>query len=115
MKHEPVYLNGAMRRSVKNAIIETCAKRGWHLFALNVRTNHGHSVVANPGKKPDFILSAFKANATRKMREDGCWNLDHSPWAEKGSKRWLWTERAVENAIDYVVNRQGAELPDTFE
>ena len=111
-KHPPVKLDAARRRSVKNAITETCDKRGWCLAAFNVRTNHVHSVAMAPNSSADMVLNAFKANATRKMREDGCWPYDHSPWAEKGSKRKLWNERSVANAINYTLNGQGDDLPD---
>ena len=100
-KHPPVKLDAARRTSLRNAILETCEKRGWHPFAVNVRTNHAHAAVTAPNRSPDTVLNAFKGNATRKMREDKCWPYDHSPWAEKGSKRG--SERSVANAIDYVL------------
>jgi hypothetical protein len=62
--------------------------------------------------KPERALNAFKANATRQMRQDGCWRRQHSPWADKGSKRYLWNERSLERAIDYVINGQGDELSE---
>jgi REP element-mobilizing transposase RayT len=82
------------------------------LHAVNVRTNHAHAVVSIGVVKPERALNAFKANATRQMREDGNWPQTHSPWADKGSKRHLWTERSVALAIDYVLNGQGEDLPD---
>ena len=57
-------------------------------------------------------MTAFKANATKQMRNDEGWHFEHSPWAEKGSKRNLWNERSIANAIDYVLNGQGDDLPD---
>ena len=69
--------------------------RTWHLHALNVRTNHIPIVVSIGSIKPERALSAFKANATRQMREDGAWQKESSPWAEKGSKRYLWTEQSI--------------------
>ena len=111
MKHDPVYLPASRRRCIISAIEETCDKRGWNLLAVNARTNHVHTVVSAPETDPDTILSAFKANATRQMREAGCWNNDHSPWARKGSKRRLWNERSVWNAVNYVLNGQGEDLP----
>lgn len=111
-KHAPVYLNAARRASVKNAIIDTCSKRNWHLYSSNIRTNHGHLVMANPGSKPELILSAIKANGTRQMREEGLWLNEHSPWSAGGSKRMLWNEPSIANAIDYVLNGQGDDLPD---
>jgi REP element-mobilizing transposase RayT len=112
LKCPPVKLNAARRASTENALRETCAKRGWLLRAINVRTNHVHAVVSIGEVKPKLALNAFKANATRQMREDHCWPHPHSPWAERGSKRNLWNERAVERAIDYVLNGQGDDLPD---
>jgi hypothetical protein len=57
------------------------------------------------------VLKAFKANATRKLREEKLWEHGFSPWARKGSKPRLWNEKSVEKAIDYVLNGQGDELP----
>lgn len=74
LKQPPVLLDARRRHSVEAAIRETCGIRTWSLFALNVRTNHVHSVVNSPGEKPRAVMTAFKANATRQMREDGCWS-----------------------------------------
>ncbi len=112
LQGEPVVLDASQRRSVEAAIRETCTFRHWHLHAVNARTNHVHVVVSIGLIKPERALTAFKANATRQMREDGCWVGDQSPWAEKGSKRYLWNERSVARAIDYVLYGQGDELPD---
>ena len=112
IKHEAVILDASQRSSVERAIRETCSIRNWYLHALGVRTNHAHAVVAAGGKKPEFVLNAFKANATRQMRKDGSWNHEHSPWAEKGSKRYLWNERSVWEACNYVLNGQGDDLPN---
>ena len=108
----PVRLNAKRRRSVETAIRETCSIRHWNLLALNIRTNHVHSVVATGIKRGELALNAFKANATRKMREDGAWASDRSPWADKGSCRRLWNENSVSNAINYVLYGQGDDLPD---
>jgi REP element-mobilizing transposase RayT len=111
LKTTPLKLRARHRKSVLHAIKETCRIRKWRLYALSVRTNHVHSVVwAN--KKPEQILGAFKANATRQLREDGLWPHPFSPWADKGSKRWLWTEQSLIEAIDYVLYCQGDELSD---
>ena len=112
LKHPPVVLNAKQRHSVEKAIRETCAIRGWHLYAINVRTNHVHVVVAIGITRPDTALIAFKSNATRQMRTDGCWASERGPWVEKGSRRNLWNERSIWNACDYVLNGQGDDLPD---
>jgi len=58
------------------------------------------------------VLNAFKANATRQLREDGLWLKEFSPWARKGSKKRLWNEQSVARAIEYVLYGQGDEPPD---
>jgi REP element-mobilizing transposase RayT len=110
-KSHPVTLDTAQRSVVEGAIRETCEIRKWLLRALNVRTNHVHAVVSIGTVKPENVLNAFKANATRVMREKNRWKENGSPWAAKGSKRRLWNERSIEMAIDYVINGQGDELP----
>ena len=112
LKGEAVILDVSQRSSVESAIRQTCVFRKWLLRALSVRTNHVHVVVSIGEKKPELALNAFKANATRQMRQDGCWQHERSPWVDKGSKRNLWNERSIERAIDYVINGQGDELPE---
>ena len=112
LKSAPVLLNAGQRASVETAIRDTCEHRKWHLHACNVRTNHAHSVVSIGTKKPELALNAFKANATRQMREDGHWQASHSPWVDRGSKRYLWTERSLAAAIEYVLYGQGDDPPD---
>lgn len=112
LKQHPFVLRAAARRSVENAIRETCSIRNWQLHAFNVRTNHVH-IVVTANRNPRFVLDAFKANATRHLRRDQCWQHQFSPWAEKGSKRRLWNEQSVANAIDYVLNGQGDHLQQT--
>ena len=115
LKARPLILKARHRSSIESAIRETCDFRKWQLQALNVRTNHVHSVVSAGQKKPGVVLNAFKANATRQLREDGLWSYSFSPWADKGSKRRLWNERSIARAIDYVLNGQGDDLPDFDE
>ena len=111
LKTDPFILGARERRAVDKAIRETCRIRKWHLQALNVRTNHVHTVVT-ANREPALVLNAFKANATRQLRQDQLWCHSFSPWADKGSKIRLWNERSVVNAIEYVVNGQGDDLPN---
>ncbi len=114
LKQAPVELDGARREAVAAALREVCTYRGWSLHALNVRTNHLHAVVS-AACKPEKVLNDFKAYATRGMRTAGLWKHTTSPWAEKGSRRYLWKEKSVARAIDYVLNHQGNELLPDFD
>jgi len=94
LKQPPVRLNSRQREVVKGAIHETCTIRGWQLWSVNIRTNHVH-VVVSANKKPEAVLSALKANATRAMREAGLWTSDLRPWEFRGSKNYLWSEKPI--------------------
>lgn len=108
----PVFLSAAMRDSVETAIKETCHFRDRILYAINIRTDHGHVVVDAGSESPSKVLQALKANATRYMRQRGVWREDFSPWSVRGSKRYLWNDKSVNAAIDYVLYGQGDELPN---
>ena len=109
MKLAPVKVNRIRRSAINDGIKETCELRKWKLHAANIRTNHVH-VVISAWCDPESVLRALKANATRKMREAGCWTSAQTPWAQKGSKRWLWTYEQLQRAITYVLDGQGVPL-----
>jgi len=109
MRLAPVKLNRKRRAVIHYAIIETCELRKWRLHAANVRTNHVH-IVVSASCHPEIVLRALKANATRNMRDAGCWTNHDTPWARKGSKRWLWTYDQLQAAIAYVEDGQGEPL-----
>jgi REP element-mobilizing transposase RayT len=114
LKDEPVKLSKEQRTLVETSIKATCEIRGWRVHATNVRTNHVHLVVTaacGPGR----ILNAVKSNATRTLREQGAWLRSGSPWANSGSKRYLWTDEYVQKAIDYVELDQGDVFPSQNE
>ena len=98
-----------MRNAVEEGIRDTCTNRQRRLWTLNVRTNHVHAVTS-ASEKADIMLSALKANATRSMRDAKCWNSDSSPWSHRGSKKYLWNEKELADAIAYVQHGQGEPL-----
>lgn len=111
LKSQPFLLNAAARKHVEDAIREVCKYRGWTLIAIHVRTNHIHVVVLASAASTK-MLNDIKAYSTRRLRESGEWKHSHSPWVDKGSRRFLWTEEHVAQASDYVVNGQGGPLPE---
>ena len=111
LKSPPFVLNAKARKLVEFAIREVCAFRAWSLVALNVRTNHAHVVISGAAS-PAKMLNDLKSHTTRKLRENGEWKFDHSPWVDKGSKRNLWNEHHVGAAQNYVLNEQGGPLPE---
>ncbi len=109
LKQLPVRLSARRRRVVESSIRATCSIKKWTLWKLNVRSNHVHTVVS-AGTTPARVLTALKANATRWMREAGCWDSELSPWSRGGSKKYLWNEKQLNDAIAYVELSQGEPL-----
>ncbi len=110
LKNSPFMLDAQCRVAVESAIREVCVVRGFGLVAINVRTNHAHTVVAS-SSPPEPIMNAFKSYATRRLRERGLVGASDRVWSRHGSTRYLWTEEHVASAVEYVINGQGAELP----
>ncbi|HQR40392.1 MAG TPA: transposase [Blastocatellia bacterium] len=110
LARRPVLLDAAARSAVRAAIVDTVEHRSWRLLAMNVRTNHVHTVVSAP-VPPEHVANALKANATRVMRERGLWQESASPWTKGASTRYLWNSYSVECAVNYVLYRQGPDLP----
>ena len=111
MKNRPFTLDGKQRAAVEAAIREVCEYKEYSIHAVNVRTNHAHSVV-RAASKPEPIANAFKAYSTRRLRAEGLIEAEQRVWSRGESTRYLWRESSVERAIDYVVNGQGRNLPD---
>jgi REP element-mobilizing transposase RayT len=109
MLRQPVKLNADRRKVIEAAIRETCEVRQWRLWVMNVRTNHIH-VVVSAACKPEVVLVALKANATRQLRFAGLWRSSRGPWVRRGSRKHLCTLRDMVNAIAYVEDDQGEPL-----
>jgi REP element-mobilizing transposase RayT len=104
-----VIFDSRQRRAIERGIKETCLFRKWNLWTVNVRTNHVHCVLtAHFSAKR--AMAALKANATRTMRDAGCWQTTASPWSRGGSTKYIWNEEEWRNAIAYVVDGQGLPL-----
>ena len=108
MHAPPFILDQAQRSIVDAAISEVCARRSYSLHALNVRSNHFH-VVVSALCKPEPVANAFKSYATRALREAGLISPDSRVWSRGRSRRYLWDDRSVAAAIDYVLYCQGDE------
>ena len=111
MKHPEMRLNGPMRKVVREAIEEHCRYREWVLHAINVRTNHAHMVIgADVGASR--VLNSVKARATRCLRDAGLIGPTQPVWAERGNRKHIESAESLKDACHYVLEGQGADLPD---
>jgi REP element-mobilizing transposase RayT len=111
MVFKPVILDGRERTIVEAAIRSVCDFRRYSLIAINVRTDHAHSVVS-AAVGPNVVMNAFKANATRELRAAGLVDSNGKVRSRGGSTRYLWKPESVERAVRYTLYGQGEALPD---
>jgi len=107
MAEDACRLGKQQRGAVEGQIGETCRHRGWHLHAVNCRSNHVHVVVSAADVRPKKIRTDLKAWATKclKQRFDA---QRENWWAERGSIRFLYDEDSLEAAVAYVTEGQDA-------
>ena len=106
LRDRPLQLDESARRIVTATIEAHCRQRAWELLAVNVPTNHVHAVVACPDVTPERAMTQLKAWATRRLRERGCVPARRRVWTHHGSTRYLWNERSITAAVDYVLEGQ---------
>jgi REP element-mobilizing transposase RayT len=102
LKHAPIKLNKKQRIIVEQAVRDVCKHRRYRMRAINVRTNHAHSVVS-AFSHPEPILDTFKSYSTRAFREAALLSRTIKTWARHGSTIYLWKEGDVEKAVEYVL------------
>lgn len=105
LAHTPTTLGTRQRAVVDEAIRGVCLHRDWELHALNVRRDHTHVVVSGQCR-PEKMMTSFKAWSTRRLREAGLVLNERKVWSRHGSTRYLWNERAVEEACVYTLEAQ---------
>ncbi len=101
LKREPIVLSPDMRQVIDQAIRDGCDHRGWRLHAVNVRSNHVHTVVS-ANREIDRVLADLKAWGTRRLREQGHAVAEARIWTRRGSTRFLNSPESLATAIDYV-------------
>ena len=102
LRHNPVRLNKRQRSVVERAVRDVCLHRKYCLRAINVRSNHAHTVVSAM-TAPEPILDTFKSYSTRALRRTGLLDKKIMPWARHGSTIYLWKEDNVARAVAYVI------------
>lgn len=109
MDQPPYGMDGCRREAVLAAMVERCSERSWTLRAAHVRSNHVHLAI-DAGIRPDKVMNDLKAYASRCLNQLRLDEPARKRWARHGSTRWLWNQRSVSDAIQYVVSRQGAPM-----
>lgn len=112
MMSDAITLDNRRRRIVESTICRVVEHRGWMLHAINVRTNHVH-VVVTANTNPEAVMNSLKSWSTRRMVEAGLFEPRRKAWVRHGSTRYLWDEKALDDAVRYVIEGQGVDLGET--
>jgi REP element-mobilizing transposase RayT len=104
MTEPSVTLDPAQREVVRATVEAHCRIRGWHLHAVNPRSNHVHVVVTAP-VPPEVVMNQFKSWCSRRLNERRSAKREHW-WTYHGSTKWINDEKYLRNAIQYVNERQ---------
>ena len=67
-------------------------------------------VVVNSTEKPEKVMNAFKAYASRKLNHCALDAPGCRRWTRHGSTRYLWDREQVEAALAYVIDGQGEPM-----
>jgi REP element-mobilizing transposase RayT len=114
MAEAAVRLGPEQRQIVTQTIQDHCRLRSWQLRAVNVRSNHVHVVLTCPCSG-EQARDQLKQWASRRLSDHA--GLKTGVARKAGRRRW-WTEggdaRPIDdesyfaNAVEYVINLQGA-------
>ncbi len=105
---EVLFLDEKARLAALKAILDVCRHRGWVPYAVHVRSTHVHGVVSGEAR-PERMLFDFKAYATRALRLEVP-AVRRRYWTDHGSTRYLWNEKSVRAAMEYVLEGQGLAM-----
>ncbi|WP_236254349.1 transposase [Mucisphaera calidilacus] len=103
LKNPPIILNPRQRQIVDQTIRDHCRHRSWTLHAINVRTNHVHTILS-ADVRPEVALGQLKAWSSRRLRQHHL--AQERIWTTHGSTRWINTSEAFSHAVHYVQNCQ---------
>jgi REP element-mobilizing transposase RayT len=106
---DPYSLDPDHRTVALQAIVHLADKKGWSLWAVHVRSNHVHVVVAAEGNA-ERMMNDIKAAISRQLNRAYPSEQDRKRWTRHGSTRYLWIEEQVEAAVRYTVEGQGAAM-----
>jgi REP element-mobilizing transposase RayT len=109
MNQPPYLLDKTRRQTVLNAIHEGCQHTNWKLWAAHIRTNHVHTVV-EADESLETIMNALKSYASRDLNKIQIDDANRKRWARHGSTRWLNSDEATQEAIRYVIQKQGQPM-----
>ena len=105
LKESSVKLSNILRKVVEKAIRETCAFRGWKIYALAVLSNHVHLIVAVSDKEPKQILRIVKAYGSRALNRENRQTQRKRWWTSGGSAGRIYQKDSLNAAIAYVENQ----------
>ena len=109
MKESAYQLDDVARNIANQALQDACGYREWNLLAAHVRSTHIH-IVLDLDSEPERAIAYLKARITHQIRVSGLDAGRNRFWSKFVSNVRLGDERAVEQAVCYVLEKQGSPM-----
>lgn len=111
MRGPPIHLTIEQAEVVVAQFQQTACIRHWELLAAAIMFNHFHVVIgASDDVDPAKILGDLKSWGTRRLSERFGVPRSKTWWTERGSKRKLSRQQAIDSTVDYLLFRQPSPL-----
>ncbi|HYO24273.1 MAG TPA: hypothetical protein VEQ85_04925 [Lacipirellulaceae bacterium] len=112
LKHDVLVLGPAERAVVERECQRHCLHRGWHVWAINVRSTHVHVVATAAGCSGKTVRDQLKANGTRGLRESWPRFCDRPVWTAGGDWSCVNSEDELQPVCAYVRDAQDYRRAD---
>ncbi|MHC4661668.1 MAG: transposase [Planctomycetota bacterium] len=104
LSQDAVKMTGVQALSVAKGFGKAAAEGEYSVYACCILPDHVHIVIGRHERPLGRIVGHFKARASQILLKDGLWNKDKkSIWARGSWKVFLYRDKDVKRAIDYVV------------
>ncbi|WP_407674122.1 transposase [Paludibaculum fermentans] len=108
-KSRPYVLERPHRKLILETICNACKTWNWALLAAHIRSTHLH-VILDTSATPERSMGELKRACTNALKEANLATWGDRIWADYGHIRPLGSPYAINKAINYVLNGQGAPM-----
>ncbi|QOY90572.1 transposase [Paludibaculum fermentans] len=108
-KSRPFLLEKPHRELILETIRKTSAATNYELLAAHIRTTHLHIILDTPST-PEQSMGDLKLACTMALKAANLADAEDRIWADYGHIRPLRSPYALTQAINYILNGQGAPM-----
>lgn len=112
LKYPAVQFSAEQIQSIARGFTSACTEYGYRIWACSILPEHTHLVVARHRYKIEYVNNKLKASTSGQLRDDSLHPMTRFAkpgsrpprmWSEHEWKSFLDSGRAIEDAMNYVV------------